>query len=127
MALTAEMTEEEHRHVKEGLENEEQLAVYDTLLKPDITKQDIQKMKKVAAELLQKLEGQVRDVHDLFSKHTTREQFKAAIYDFLYDDRTGLPEEFYDESDLKISLALCLAILRIECETEISNVEYKGL
>lgn len=101
MILSAEMTEEEHRYVKEGLENEEQLAIYDLLLKPDISKQDIRKIKKVAVELLQKLEQQMRDVQGLFSKHSTREQFKTTIYDFLYDDRTGLPVDSYDEDDLK--------------------------
>lgn len=100
MRFTAEMSEEEHRHVKEGLDNEEQLAVYDMLLKPDITKKDIKKIKRVAVNLLQELERQMREIQDLFAKHTTRQQFKTTIYDFLYDDRTGLPEEAYDEEDL---------------------------
>ncbi len=35
MRLTAEMTEESKRYIKEGLKSEEQLAVFDMLLKPD--------------------------------------------------------------------------------------------
>ena len=36
MRLTAEMSAESKRYVKEGLDNEEQLAVFDMLLKPDL-------------------------------------------------------------------------------------------
>jgi len=101
MRLTAEMTEEEHRYVKEGLENEQQLAVFDLLLKPDLSKSDIKKIKGVAVSLLKELEAQIRDVQDRFSKTSTRDRFKQSIYDFLYDDRTGLPVDAYDEKDLK--------------------------
>ncbi len=102
MRLTAEMSEEEHRHVKEGLESEEQLAVFDLLLKPDLSKADIKKIKSVAVSLLRELEAQMRDVQDIFSKTATRDRFKQTIYDFLYDDRTGLPAESYDEHDLEV-------------------------
>lgn len=100
MRLTAEMTEEEHRHVQEGLDNEEQLAVYDLLLKPEITKQDIKKIKTVAVGLLQSLEDHMENVHDLFTKHSTKSAFRVKIHDFLYDDRTGLPES-YSENEVQ--------------------------
>ncbi len=100
MRLTAEMSEEEHRHVKEGLENEEQLAVYDMLLKPDLSKVEIKKIKSVAVSLLKALEKQMRDVQDIFSKVSTRDRFRQSIYDFLYDDRTGLPVTAYTEAEL---------------------------
>lgn len=100
MRLTAEMSEEEQRHVKEGLESEEQLAVYDMLLKPDLKKAEIKKIKSVAVSLLKELEKQMRDVQDMFSKASTRDRFRQTIYDFLYDDNTGLPVEQYTENDL---------------------------
>ncbi|WP_417260434.1 MULTISPECIES: type I restriction endonuclease subunit R [Pseudomonadota] len=102
MKLTAEMSEEQQRHVKEGLESEEQLAVFDMLLKPDLSKAEIKKIKSVAVSLLKELEKQMRDVQDIFSKVSTRDRFRQSIYDFLYDDRTGLPVEQYDEADLGI-------------------------
>ncbi len=101
MRLTAEMSEEEKRHVKEGLETEEQLAVYDMLLKPDLIKADIKKIKSVAVSLLKELEKQIVEVQDIFSKASTRDRFKQTIYDFLYDDRTGLPTTSYNGEDLK--------------------------
>ena len=102
MRLTAEMTEETQRHVREGLENEEQLAVYDMLLKPDLTKVEIKKIKSVAVSLLKQLERQMQDVQDIFSKNATRDRFRQSIYDYLYDDRTGLPVDKYDEEDLAL-------------------------
>ncbi len=100
MKLTAEMSAESKRYVKEGLENEEQLAVFDMLLKPDLDKADIKKIKSVAVSLLKQLEKQMRDVQDMFSKTSTRDRFRQSIYDFLYDDKTGLPVEQYTEDDL---------------------------
>ena len=100
MRLTAEMSEEEKRHVKEGLDTEEQLAVFDMLIKVDLSKPEIKKIKSVAVSLLQTLEKQMRDVQDIFSKASTRDRFRQSIYDFLYDDRTGLPVDQYSEDDL---------------------------
>ncbi len=104
--LTAEMSEEEKRHVKEGLDTEEQLAVFDVLLKPELSKSEIKKIKSVAVSLLRELEKQMRDVQDIFSKTATRDRFRQSIYDFLYDDRTGLPVEQYSEDDLHIKTDL---------------------
>jgi len=101
MRLTAEMSAESKRYVKEGLESEEQLAVFDMLLKPDLSKSDIKKIKSVAVTLLQKLERQMREVQDIFSKTSTRDRFRQSIYDFLYDDKTGLPIDAYNENDLE--------------------------
>ncbi|RBI76146.1 type I restriction endonuclease subunit R [Roseovarius sp. TE539] len=100
MRLSAEMSAESKRYVKEGLDNEEQLAVFDLLLKPDLSKADIKKIKSVAVSLLQKLEKQMREVQDIFGKTSTRDRFRQTIYDYLYDDRTGLPVESYSENDL---------------------------
>ncbi|RCK31275.1 DEAD/DEAH box helicase [Thalassospira profundimaris] len=100
MKLSVEMSEEQQRHVKEGLESEEQLAVFDMLLKPALSKAEIKKIKSVAVSLLKELEKQMRDVQDIFSKVSTRDRFRQSIYDFLYDDRTGLPVEDYSEEEL---------------------------
>jgi type I restriction enzyme R subunit len=100
MRLTAEMSEEEKRHVAEGLDTEEQLAVFDMLLKPDLSKTEIKKIKSVAVSLLQELERQMREVQGIFDKTATRDRFRQSIYDYLYDDRTGLPAESYGEIEL---------------------------
>ncbi|UXN68209.1 hypothetical protein N8A98_01850 (plasmid) [Devosia neptuniae] len=93
------MSEEEKRHVAEGLDTEEQLAVFDMLLKPDLSKPEIKKVKSVAVSLLQELERQMLDVQGIFDKTATRDRFRQSIYDYLYDDRTGLPAESYKPHD----------------------------
>ena len=84
MRLTAEMTEEEYRYVKEGLENEQQLAVFDILLKPDLSKADIKKIKRVAVSLLRELETQMRGrsghiLKDLYSRSVQAEHLRLPI------------------------------------------------
>ena len=100
MRLAGEMTEEEHRYAEEGLENEQQLAVFDMLRKPDLTKADIRKIKTISAELLNELRAYLESVQDAFAKQSTSDGFRQKIYDFLYDDRTGLPTETYTEQDV---------------------------
>ena len=100
MRLAGEMTEEEHRYAEEGLENEQQLAVFDMLRKPDLTKADIRKIKTISAELLDELMAYLESVQDAFAKQSTSDGFRQKIYDFLYDDRTGLPTETYTEQDV---------------------------
>ena len=100
MRISAEMSAESKRYVAEGLDNEEQLAVFDMLVKPELSKADIKKIKSVAVALLKALEKQMQDVQDIFQKTATRDRFRQSIYDHLYDDRTGLPVDTYSESDL---------------------------
>tara|TARA_Y100001958_G_C21232193_1_gene558043 strand:+ start:1 stop:2610 length:2610 start_codon:yes stop_codon:yes gene_type:complete len=100
MRLASEMTEEEYRHAEEGLENEQQLAVFDMLRKPDLTKADIKKIKTMSAELLGELRNYLKSVQDAFAKQSTSDGFRQKIYDFLYDDITGLPVNTYTEEDI---------------------------
>ena len=55
MKLSHDLTEEEKRYVREGFENDEQLSMYDVLFKEDLSKDDIKKLKEVAADLLAKI------------------------------------------------------------------------
>jgi type I restriction enzyme R subunit len=54
MQLSTQLTEEEKRYVREGFENDEQLSMYDLLMKDNLSKGDINKLKKVAVDLLAK-------------------------------------------------------------------------
>ena len=101
MLLASEMSEEEHRFAEEGLDDEQQLAVYDMLRKPNLAKSDMKKIKSVSAELLKELMGYLETVQDTFSKQSTSDAFRQKIYDYLYDDTTGLPESAYTEDDIE--------------------------
>ncbi|MDF2797373.1 MAG: box helicase [Devosia sp.] len=101
LILVEELDHEQKRAMREGLD-EETLALFDLLLKPDLEKSDIAKLKKVAVDLYQTLKLQLDAMQDFAGKQATRDAIRVAIADFLYDDRTGLPPSYQaDEVDLK--------------------------
>jgi len=101
LIIVDELNEEEQRAVKEGLD-EESLALFDLLLKPDLPKQDIARIKKVAEGLYQTLQTEISRVQDFFAKQSTRDDIKVRIKNYLWDDATGLPESFdLDEIETK--------------------------
>ena len=54
MDLASSMDQEQQRYVREGFSNDEELSLYDMLFSSNLSKQDIQKIKKVAVDLLAK-------------------------------------------------------------------------
>jgi type I restriction enzyme R subunit len=43
------------------------------------------------------LEERKQQIQDWRAKESTRDAIRQEIYDFLYDDETGLPESYSDE------------------------------
>ena len=72
LKFVQELEKEEGRALREGLD-EESLAVFDLLKKPDLGRPEIERIKKVA---------------------------RVAIHDFLYSDETGLPANAYSVDDV---------------------------
>jgi type I restriction enzyme R subunit len=93
------LDEEESRAVREGLD-EETLAIYDLLAKPDLKPQEIQKIKKVAKELLETLKEKLKDLYKWQDKEPTRDEVRVLIRDFLWNEATGLPVEYYTQNDV---------------------------
>lgn len=93
LVLAEELDGEQRRAVREGLD-EETLALFDLLMKPDVEKSDIAKLKKVAVGLYEVLKQRLDAVQDFAGKQTTRGAVRVAITNFLYDDRTGLPQSY---------------------------------
>jgi type I restriction enzyme R subunit len=100
MRLAQELDEEEDRAVREGL-NEESLAIYDLLLKDDLDKSDIDRIKDVSENLLATIKEQLRDMDHWREKETTRDAVRTTIRDFLWSDNTGLPVDSYTEDDVE--------------------------
>lgn len=100
LKFVQELDEEEGRAVREGLD-EETLAMYDLLFRPDLTAKEIQKIKKVARELLEKLKDKLRHLYKWQDKEPTRDEVKVLIRDFLWDEKTGLPVDFYTQDDVE--------------------------
>lgn len=99
MRLVVDMDDEQHRSVREGLD-EETLAIYDLLRKPDLGAAEIARIKKVAAELLQTIKQRLLAIYDWREKEAGRDAVRNTIHDFLWNDRTGLPAPSYGESDI---------------------------
>jgi type I restriction enzyme R subunit len=78
--FTKELQEEEQRYIREGLENEEELAVYDLLTKPDmkLKKKDTAQVKRIARQLLETLKKE-KLVLDWKKKQQTRAGVKLTI------------------------------------------------
>ena len=95
MQLSTKLTEEEKRYVREGFENDEQLSMYDLLMKDDLSKEDIRKLKKVAVDLLTKIKGLLETMDHPFDKRETKATIIIAIRDILWRE---LPESYSDES-----------------------------
>jgi type I restriction enzyme R subunit len=99
LRLVGDLDEEAARAMREGLD-EQALALFDLLRKPELNKKDIDRIKKVAVELFAVLERKKAEVEDWRAKEGTRDDMRQAIHDFLYSDATGLPET-YSEPEIE--------------------------
>ena len=95
MALSSQLTDEEKRYVREGFENDEQLAMFDVLMKENLSKDDIKKLKTIAKDLLQKIKEQLASMDHPFDKQETRAALQVTIRDLLWNQ---LPDSYSDES-----------------------------
>jgi type I restriction enzyme R subunit len=94
-----EMDEEESRAVREGLD-EESLAVFDLLKKPDLKPNEIKRIKAVAVQLIETLKAEKLRINHWRDKESTRDAVRLTIRDYLWSDDTGLPKT-YSESDVR--------------------------
>ena len=97
MDLVQNMDQEEQRYVREGFSSDEELSLYDMLFSENLSKQDIQKIKKVAVDLLQKVKSKIAELDHWTDKQETKATIDTLIRDTLWLE---LPE-CYDE--LRIS------------------------
>ena len=97
--LVKELDEEESRAVREGLD-EESLAIFDLLTKPDLNAPDVKRIKEVAVALLQTLKAEKLRVDQWRDREATRAAVRVTIRDFLWSDETGLPIDDYSEAEV---------------------------
>lgn len=94
-----ELDKEEDRAVIEGLD-QESLAIYDLLKKPDLKPLEIKKIKNTAQFLLEKLKQEKLKIGHWREKESSKDAVQLVIRDFLWDEQTGLPVETYTEDDV---------------------------
>lgn len=95
-----QLDKEEKRAIREGLD-EETLALFDLLEKPNLRPRERNKLKMVAKELLEKLKAEQLRVQDWREKEATRAAVKTFIHDFLWSEQTGLPTESYSPREVE--------------------------
>ena len=90
VAFMKDLDEEETRTIREDL-NEEELAIFDLLTKPELklTKKDRSKIKKVVRELLEKLKRE-----KLVLEWRSRQQSKAAVRLAIEEELDDLPNAY---------------------------------
>jgi type I restriction enzyme R subunit len=97
--LTQAMSAEAQRAVELGLD-EESLALFDLLRKPDLGKAEINSLKQVAEGLLTTLKARLAEISDWQATEGNRDAVRLVIHDYLYADATGLPPDAYDEQEV---------------------------
>lgn len=100
LKLVEDLGTEESRAMREGLD-EEGLAIFDLLKKPELTSDEIKKIKKIAVELLGTLKAEKLKIDHWRDKEATRDAVRTTIHDFLWSEDTGLPIDSFSEDDVK--------------------------
>ena len=100
-ALNDKLNEEEKRYLREGLDNDAQLAVFDLLQKDQPTKGDREKIKKVAKDLLDLLNNGKLQIDHWREKAAAQAQVRAEIIKHLW---THLPDQGYVEDEISMKV-----------------------
>ncbi len=93
MNLANQMNQEEQRYVREGFASDEELSFYDMLFRDDLSKNDIKKLKAVAADLLHKVKAKIAEL----DHWTDKQETKAAVDNLIRDTLWAELPECYDE------------------------------
>lgn len=88
-----DLDEEEKRYVREGFDNDEELAMYDLLMKDSLTPAEIKKVKNLAKELLELIKEKIHELDHWTEKEETQAAVDITIRDTLWSE---LPESYDD-------------------------------
>ena len=99
LKLVQGLDEEDSRAVREGLD-EESLAIFDLLKKPELAPAETKRIKAVAVDLIETLKAEKLRVDHWRDKEATRDAVRLLIKDYLWSDETGLPSDSYSEDDV---------------------------
>ena len=98
MDLANKMDQEDKRYAREGFNSDEELAFYDMLFRDNLSKDDIKKLKKVAADLLREIKLKISELDHWTDKQETKAEIDNLIRDTLWLE---LPDS-YDEMSVSM-------------------------
>lgn len=89
--LAAKLSEEASRVVREGFTSQEELAIFDMIKTDNLSKEDIQKVKKASIDLLRRVRDEVAAMDHWTDKEETQAYVLVCIRDVLAEE---LPESY---------------------------------
>ena len=95
MKLVSELDEEQKRYVREGFESDEELTMFDLLVKDSLSKEEVKKVKKLAQTMLSKIKARIRELDHWRDKEETQSIISVLIRDLLWSD---LPDSYDDNA-----------------------------
>ena len=95
--LTKSMSEEVQRYVREGFSNDEELSIYDLLFSENLSNDDIDKIKEISKELLEKIKGKISEMDHWTDKEETRASVDILIRDILFEE---IPDSMFDRLEI---------------------------
>lgn len=96
--FASNLDQEEKRYIKEGLEDEETLALYDLLYKENLSKKEKEEVKAVAKELLATLKAEKLKVE----RWRESVQVKSQVQTIIHEKLLYLPIEHYPDEELEL-------------------------
>lgn len=105
-ATMGSLDEEGKRYLREGLQNEDQLAVFDLLQKESLSKGERESVKKIAVDLLAKLNSGQIQIQRLREMATVQAKVKAEIIKHLF---ANLPSAVYDADEISLKANVLFA------------------
>lgn len=84
---------EEKRYVREGFDSDEELAIYDLLMKDSLTPAEIKKIKQLAKVLLENIKAKIKELDHWTEKEETQAAVDVLIRNTLWSE---LPESYDD-------------------------------
>lgn len=91
MDLAKSMDEEQQRYVREGFSSDEELSIYDLLFSDNLSKKDIQEIKKTAVDVLAKVKAKIAELDHWTDKQETKAAVDNLIRDTLWNE---LPDSY---------------------------------
>ena len=95
MNLVSKLDDEQKRYIKEGFESDEELTIFDLLVKDSLSKEEVKKVKKLAQTMLSKIKARIHELDHWRDKEETQAVISVMIRDLLWAD---LPDSYDDNA-----------------------------
>ena len=119
MAFSQSLDAEQRRAVAEGL-TEDELVLFDLLQKPNLGKNDRERVKQASQSLLKSIEKHLKDFEDWTGKEQTRAEVETFVIDHVL---TTLPQPPYTPTDAE---ELAAKIYDFVFQQALSGAGYNG-